>query len=411
MTDSEQLLPALFNTTTLSNEQALVRRQLVEAAQPIIYNPDVPFATDLDPASAEVLAIGLAATKDKGDAQLSYALYVLRENKAYLTAGYDSFQEYVEARIKISAPRASALATRWESFLTVGLAANVLSGNNPVSWSKFGELVPGIKAGIVDHGNIDVWLPIVATEGEFSLTNAGISKLIKAEIAGAAAEETPDQMETFSVRVTADEKAHMLRFIQTIEEATGILGAGDIIVTSLEAKVTEIATDSEDVRKNYGLARFKDIAEKMAPGIQVVFLADAGSGYTEATLGVVPVTKLYSTAPITGQVMLAASIEEAKAVLGETVYETLISVSNEEETDNTVSDIVYEEVEEEMTLSDITNTNKVIAKELVSRGLLSKEDIARIRKNSEEVGVSTKERAKATLTQLTVLARENNVPV
>jgi hypothetical protein len=341
MTDSDNDT-SLFGTEAHSEETLRMRQELINAGRSIRANDEVAFDTDLDTASAEVLATQLASQKDMGEAQLSYALHVLKENKAWIDHGFETFQDYVEAKIQISAPKASALATRWENFIGVGLSSAALGGEQPVSWSKFGELVPGIKAGVIDDANIDMWLPLVASTGEHALTNKGISMLVKNDIAAAQVEEDPDQMQNLTVRLSADDKANVLNYINTLEQATGMLSAGEVIRMALEAKITEIAENTEDVRQNYGLRRFKEIAERMVEGIQVIFLANPEAGYTEETIGVVPFTQVFQRQDDPTQFTLAASIEEAEEALGGAVTGFDISVASQPQTE----EFVVEEAEE-----------------------------------------------------------------
>ena len=246
-----------------------------------------------------------------------HALHVLRTDKAYLNAGYDSFQEYVENKLRFSVAKANNLATRWEHFVAPGLSTNVLTGPNPVSWGKFAELIPGVKAGVIDDQSIDVWLPLTRTDGHLSLNNTGIAKFVKAEIAALDQEEDPpDQPKDFTIKVTADDRANILQYIDTIEQGTGMLGAGEVVRAALEAKVTDIAFNSEDIRRTFGIVKLIEMAQNMAPGIQLTAIASADSGYNPENLGVVPYTSLYQNGDEPGSVVLATSAEEAAQALG-----------------------------------------------------------------------------------------------
>lgn len=359
---------SLFGTEAHSEETLRMRQELINAGRAIRANDEAAFDTDLDTASAEVLATQLASQKDMGEAQLSYALHVLKENKAWIDHGFETFQDYVETKIQISAPKASALATRWENFIGVGLSSAALGGEQPVSWSKFGELVPGIKAGVIDDANIDMWLPLVASTGEHALTNKGISMLVKNDIAAAQVEEDPDQMQNLTVRLSADDKANVLNYINTLEQATGMLSAGEVIRMALEAKITEIAEDTEDVRKNYGLRRFKEMAERMVEGIQVIFLADPESGYSEDTIGVVPFTQVFQLQDDPTRFTLAASVEEAEEALGGAVTGYDISVASRAQEEFVVEEEAPEEVEapEHMDEAELLSIVESIAGELAN---------------------------------------------
>jgi len=375
MTTQDNLLPALYGTDTLNAEQALMRRRLADAANVLKADKAEQFSNELDAATAEQVALALASEKDKGEAKLSYALFVLKETRAHLNAGYATFAEYVENKIRISGPRASALAARWAAFIELGLPSSLLVGDNAISWSKFGALVPGIKTGLITAQSVDTWLPLVAAAGEFALTETGITKLLKAEIAANKAEDDPEQLEALTIRLTADDKAHVLNFINTIEEATGILGAGSVVRSALEARITEIATNSEDVRRNYGLARFKEIAERMVPGIKVVFIAEPTAGYTKENLGVVPYTRLYADRSLEGvNIVLASSYEEAAETLGtvDAVYD--ISVPGAPQTVAARSD---EAVPDET--AELADTQELIAeytKEIIYHKLDTRQGIA-----------------------------------
>lgn len=350
MTDEEA---TLFGTAELTAEQQAQRNELAAAGAAIRGQTEAAFDTDLDITTAEVRAGQLVATKDRNDAELSYTLHTLRANKAFLNAGYDTFQEYVESKLKFSVAKANNLATRWEHFLSLGLSTTVFSGEHPVSWSKFGELIPGIKSGIVDSGSIDVWLPMTTVDGPYNLTNTGISKLIKAEVADQNAEEDPDQTKDLVIKVTADDKAYILRYIDTLEQATGLLGAGEVVRAALEAKVTDVAMDNEDVRKTYGVVRLIEIAQHMAPGIQFICLASEASGYTEENLGVVPISKLYQDVNDRNRVVVSASREEAEALLGTEIDEFDISVAGEEPVahEEPTTDVeIFEDIEDSVPL-------------------------------------------------------------
>lgn len=438
--------PIFGSDERTAETQALINK-LAKVGSSIRGNDTVAFDTDLDKTTAELRAGQLVATKDKGEAELSYTLWFLKDQKAYLDAGYESFNEYVESKIRFSSSKASSLASRWEAFLSVGLAPNVLTGPNAVSWSKFGELVPGIKHNVIDDSNIDQWLPFTTVDGEFNLTNTGIAKMVKGEIAAGAAEEDPDKLEKLTVSMTADDKVNALRYISTIEEATGVLGAGEVLRMALESKVTEIAEDSEDVRKNYGLTRLKDIAERMVPGIEVVFLCTDGIGYTEDGLGIVPYTRVYRSDDDHDKFMLAASLEEAQESLGEniSVFPLVIKGGSEEgiyaeeaseEVVDAIEDFVgltpedsgedeYEEYDEEaeleeeeeeedvttlvdydsMTAAQISKENKELATELVKSKLMNMDDLKEIKRIVKaDPELSTHSRAKWMHQQLSMVA-------
>ena len=95
MTDSDNDT-SLFGTEAHSEETLRMRQELINAGRAIRANDEVAFDTDLDTASAEVLATQLASQKDMGEAQLSYALHVLKENKAWIDHGFETFQDYVD---------------------------------------------------------------------------------------------------------------------------------------------------------------------------------------------------------------------------------------------------------------------------------------------------------------------------
>lgn len=369
MTDTDND-PTLFGTEGHSEETLRMRQELINAGRSIRANEEVAFDTDLDTASAEVLATQLASQKDMGEAQLSYALHVLKENKAWIDHGFETFQDYVEAKIQISAPKASALATRWENFVGVGLSSAALGGDAPVSWSKFGELVPGIKAGVIDDANIDMWLPLVASTGEHALTNKGISMLVKNDIAAAAVEEDPDQMQSLTIRLSADDKANVLNYINTLEQATGMLSGGEVVRMALESKITEIAEDTEDVRRNYGLRRFKEIAERMVEGIQVIFLADPSAGYTEESIGVIPFTQVFQLQDDATQFTLAASADEAEEALGGAVTGFDISVAARPQTEEFAAN------EDDEPVEDVEPLNPEDVEEHVPDDLESPDEVA-----------------------------------
>lgn len=319
---------ALFGTEGHANEIQAQRNELAAITAELRGREEVAFDTELDTATAEVLATQLVSTKDQNDAQLSYALHVLRTDKAYLNAGYDSFQEYVENKLRFSVAKANNLATRWEHFVALGLSTNVLTGTNPVSWGKFAELIPGVKAGVIDDQSIDVWLPLTRTDGHLSLNNTGIAKFVKAEIAALDQEEDPDQPKDFTIKVTADDRANILQYIDTIEQGTGMLGAGEVVRSALEAKVTDIASNSEDIRRTFGIVKLIEMAQNMAPGIQLIAIASAESGYNPENLGVVPYTSLYQNGDEPGSVVLATSAEEAAQALGsENIVEIPLAVA------------------------------------------------------------------------------------
>lgn len=371
----------LFGTEGLTEETRQLRQALLEEGRVIRANTVEAFDTDLDSATAEVLATRLTAEKDLGDAQLSYALYVLKENKAFLDAGYDTFQEYVENKIHISAPKASALSMRWENFIGLGLSAAALNSDNGIAWNKFGELIPGIKAGVIDDTNIDLWLPMIACGGEHALTNKGIAMLVKADIAATKAEDDPDQIENFTIRVSADDKENILRHINTIEQATGMLSAGDVVRAALESKITEIAENSEDVRKNYGLRRIKEIAERMVEGIQVIFLSSPDMEYSEDAIGVVAYTQVFQSVEDPSRFMLGIDADEAAESLGSEVQAFDLEIAGQTPVEKKIKESVEEPKEkltfklvrpnyDELTIKEVHQINKELVKDLIANSVV-----------------------------------------
>jgi hypothetical protein len=447
----------LFGSEERTVETQKKINELASIGAKIRGGEEVAFSTDLDKTTAEVRAGQLVVTKDAGEAELSYTLWLLKDQKAYLDAGYESFNDYVESKIKFSSSKASSLASRWEAFLAMGLAPNVLAGPSAISWSKFGELVPGIKHGVIDDSTIDTWLPFIVNDGPYMLPNSGIIKMVKSAIAETAAEDDPNKLEKLTVSMTADDKEHALRYINTIEEATGVLGAGEVLRMALESKVTEIAEDSEDVRQNYGLTRLKNIAERMVPGIEVVFLATDGAGYTEEGLGVVPYTRVYRSNVDPDQFLLAASLEEAQEALGTNISIFPLKISGipetgEYSTDDDTGDLeaedeAYEEHEDEYeeleddeeyedddeleeeeeeeiittpsrvdynskTAAEISSYNKDLATELVKGKYMTKEELGQIQKIvKSKPDLDTHSKAKWMNQQLIMIAESNGVNV
>jgi hypothetical protein len=126
---------------------------------------------------------------------------------------------------------------------------------------------------------------------------------------------------------------------------------------ALEAKITEIAEDTEDVRKNYGLRRFKEIAERMVEGIQVIFLANPEAGYTEESIGVVPFTQVFQRQDDPTQFTLAASPEEAEDALGGAVTGFDISVASQPKAEEFVVEAATEDEVEPLNPEDTEAPN------------------------------------------------------
>jgi len=384
----------LFGSENLSAEDRARLNELAAEGTRLRSSTEEAFATDLDGETAELVASQLVKTKDSSEAQLSYALFALRENRMYLNAGFDTFADYVETKLKFSSAKARNLIKRWEAFISLGLSSTVLTEDTGISWSKFGELLPGVRAGVITDQNIDVWLPLATNNGPYAMTNGGIATMVRMEVAEAGAEEEPDRMEKLSFSVTADDKANILLDIQTIQTATGILSTGDALRVALEAKVTEIATNSEDVRRNYGLSRIKDIAERMVPGIHVVFLANEEDGMTEDTLGIVPITRVYQRLDSPDSFTLAASDEDAAETL-QTDVDNLISYplalprmdetvdTAYEEDDDDVDDVVYEDDDSTGYTDKLDNTIAALDNlDLIDLKGLAEDILAEVRSNA-----------------------------
>ncbi len=318
---------ALFNTEEATTEQQAEINRLAAIGAEMRRNEEVAFDVDLDVASAQHLAVELVSTKDANEAHLSFALWSLKDNSAWLEAGYSDFNEYVEGKLKFSGSKGNAMSSKWGHFIDMGLAANVLTGPNAISWSKFGSLLPGIKSGVIDDSNIDVWLPYIVADGPESQTVTAIEKMVRALVNQGNVEDNPDKLTTFSIKLTADDREHIQRYVDTIGEATGQITTSDVIRTALESKITEIAEDSEDVRANYGVTRLLDIAQRMAPDTQIVCLASPDSGVTEQSIGVMPYTHVYQAQDNVERFTLALSPEAAVEALGGPVNQYPLTVA------------------------------------------------------------------------------------
>ena len=318
-------IQSLFGSEELTAEQQVFKNKLAAEGSKIRSLTEPAFDTEVDPETAEVMALQLVKQKDASEAQLSFVLYTLKENSYYMNEGYEKFADYVERKLKFSSAKASNLAKRWAAFIELGLSATVLSENGGIAWNKFGELMPGVNAGVISADNIDEWLPLTANAGDHVLPCVGIQKLVRAEIANTKAEEDPDQLEKLTFSLTADDKAWILRDIQVLEEATGITVGAEIIRMALESKITELATDSADVRTMLGLVRLKEIAESIAPGIRVLYAVAPDCDLDEATLGIQPVSRIYQDVNDPGNMTVAYDADTAAEILGsDDLYEAEI---------------------------------------------------------------------------------------
>lgn len=417
-------------TQEAANARAIVEQKLALIGKEVLKQTDVPFDIDLVPEVAQETAKVLAASRDADEANLSFVLYFLLKEGAHMTFGYDKFADYAEAVFHMSAAKASALAARYESFVTVGLHPGVLGGENPVSWSKFGELVPAVKAGVISDKNIEIWIPFILKSGEHALPNSALKKMIKNELTESAASDDPDGLRKFSFQLDNSSHAHMMDYIETLSKVTGENNVGELVVTAMENRVASLADGSTEALESLGVINLINMIKRKVPGADILVITHEEQGYTKEALGVVPATHIYLTDDnIPG---IASSDEEAAELLGSTnLTKRAILVAPSLQTGGApppsmprvaaieeAPDVVHTkaiEIDSQLLAMDpeaLSSLLKQVGRELHSSSLLDPTEFSNVKQQlTEQYGANTPECLAGCCSYLIDIARANNIKV
>ena len=324
----------LQNTPKAEREAAKAARARLELGrQMALQQGDAPFEIEGNFEMFESKAKVLASTKDSSEAELSFVLYTLRGNRGYLDKHYATFDDYVEAEIKISRSKASGLVQAWGHFIDLGLPITLLGGENRISWSKFRLLKPGIKAGVITSDNVYEWLPYIKAAGAESLRDKDIEGRVRRLMGLSEKEAAKKDYVVMKMHVPNDKAEAVMSYHDVVATATGLEEQSSHYVMAMEHLFARITSNEMEAAKAAGLANLKKAAESIVPGLTVVFLAPDAEEYSYDSLGVDVAHHIYQgIKELNGKKeivhVLASSDEEAEEILGKNYRKYPLTVSN-----------------------------------------------------------------------------------
>lgn len=324
----------LQNTPKAEREAAKAARARLELGrQMALQQGDAPFEIEGNFEMFESKAKVLASTKDSSEAELSFVLYTLRGNRGYLDKHYATFDDYVEAEIKISRSKASGLVQAWGHFIDLGLPITLLGGENRISWSKFRLLKPGIKAGVITSDNVYEWLPYIKATGAESLRDKDIEGRVRRLMGLSEKEAAKKDYVVMKMHVPNDKAEAVMSYHDVVATATGLEEQSSHYVMAMEHLFARITSNEMEAAKAAGLANLKKAAESIVPGLTVVFLAPDAEEYSYDSLGVDVAHHIYQgIKELNGKKeivhVLASSDEEAEEILGKNYRKYPLTVSN-----------------------------------------------------------------------------------
>ena len=324
----------LSKTPKAEREAAKAARARLELGrQMTLEQGEAPFEIEGDFDFFESKAKVLATTKDASEAELSFVLYTLKGNRGFLDKHYATFDDYVEAEIKISRSKASGLVQAWGHFTDLGLPVTLLGGANRISWSKFRLLKPAIKAGVIDSNNIYEWLPYIKAAGAESLRDKDLEGRVRRLMGLSEKEAAKKDYVVMKMHVPNEKAEAVMSYHDVIATATGLEEQSSHYVMAMEHLFARITSNEMEAAKAAGLANLKRAAESIVPGLTVVFLAPDTAEYSYDTLGIDVAHHIYQgIKEIDGKKeithVLASSDEEAETILGKNYRKYPITVGD-----------------------------------------------------------------------------------
>ena len=323
----------LKNTPKAEREAAKAARARLELGRKMtLEQGEAPFEIEGNFETFEAKAKVLASTKDASEAELSFVLYTLRGNRGFLDKHYATFDDYVEAEIKISRSKASGLVQAWGHFIDLGLPVTLLGGENRISWSKFRLLRPAIKAGIITSDSIYEWLPYIKATGAESLRDKDIESRVRRQMGLSEKEAAKKDFVVMKMQVPNDKIEAVMSYHDVVATATGLEEQSSHYVMAMEHLFARITSNEMEAAKAAGLANLKKAAESIVPGLTVVFLAPDAEQYSYDALGVDVAHSVYQGVKESGGKkeivhVLASSDEEAEEILGKNYRKYPLTVS------------------------------------------------------------------------------------
>jgi len=303
--------PGSTEALSLIYEQAIERTTYTNAH--LITKDLVPLPFDTDMAALARLdrCIDLQNARGSQTAELACHLFNLREG-AWVEASApvgslpaaENFQQVVDTRLNMSPAKANKLASQWASFLTLGLHSGVLSR---VVWDRLCELGPGIRAGVIDEGNITEWLPLCEPLGQpYALRSIDLQRAVKEAILesdpdSGGSDPTLERMRTVRITMTEADCELYLSFQELLKRAASQNDDanfwptdGRVVVEALAAQTAQIAEGDDTCWRHVGLARIKELVERICPGVSAVFVAPPNDpNYAETHIGSYTVHAVY----------------------------------------------------------------------------------------------------------------------
>jgi hypothetical protein len=304
---------------------------------------DEPFDLDITDGNRVVRSQDLDRIRNLGEAELAAHLYFLNVDRAYLSLGFDTLTEFVEAPkvatkageqigLGMLSSKANAMIKTWKMFTDIGLMPCVLSADPPVSWAKFKALTRGIKAGVITEANIAEWLPLITENGPHSMRQKDVLARVNlaVEYARHGGMLNEDELDSQCTRLITWVPTNDLELLATLEKV--VMQAGEIdpgeplargkaMLMAMQNFATAITDGNTEAWQHLGLDHLRQIAEITAPGVSCVFIAQESDNLEEHDLGVLPATKIYQgfvtrDGQKVPRFIIATSEEEARAELG-----------------------------------------------------------------------------------------------
>lgn len=262
-------------------------------------------------------ATTLNGERDAGEMELSALLHAAQEMNLHTVEGFANLSELAQERMGISGSKARTLANNYGYFTSLGLEPKLFSGKNAISYSKFKELIKGIKAEVITSRNILEWLPLLTNSGPTALSLRDIQKRVKETLMKAGGEDGEDQvtMKKFAFEVPSDQLETYADILETLKESLGVDSDSAAILRSLQSTASANIEGAEGQVAYMGLSGLRKMMAGTAPVIPVIIPDD--ENVTFDTVGVPVVPTLYFAMKATNpEACFATSKEAAAKALG-----------------------------------------------------------------------------------------------
>lgn len=186
-----------------------------------------------------------------------------------------------------------------------------------MNWNKFKVVRPLIKNGYLTEASVFEWLPWLATEGPESLRISDLETRVKRIVGSTKEEDKPvDGFTKLKIGIPNDKIDAFYNYQDVVRTGLKIDDAGMQCFRAMELLSSQIIGENVDANVIGGLIGLKKAAERLVPGITVVFISNDPK-HTHDDLGITPVHSVYQGfSEMSGKkeltFVLAANEDEAK---------------------------------------------------------------------------------------------------